>query len=310
MTTTDEFRRNRDNFCYRHPDRQSFMLCQRCLRTICAECQTQGAVGVICPECMAEQRRSATPAQRKAERRWSQSSPAAATMTGRPVATYAIIAATAVVYVIGLVPGVGNLVTAWLGFSTVTLYPELSGVFQPWRLFTVALVHDGFWHIGLNMLALWFMGRSLEPLLGSVRFVALYLLSALGGSVAVALIAPNSFVVGASGAIFGLFGALLVIGRHIGANIRVIAILIAVNFALPFVLALVGAIGTGTFAHALGAIQVSWQSHLGGLVAGAAVGLIYARTRRRAQRTLQIGLLVGLAVVLIALLVLPPIIYA
>src|SRR3546814_19730372 len=87
------------------------------------------------------------------------------------------------------------------------------------------------------MLALWFIGRSIEPLLGARRFLLLYPLSAAGGSAAVALLAPNVGVVGASGAIFGLFGALLVIGRHIGANIRVIAILIAVNFALPFVLA-------------------------------------------------------------------------
>jgi membrane associated rhomboid family serine protease len=309
VSTTDQFRRNSDNFCYRHPDRQSFVLCQRCLRTICTECQTQAAVGVICPECMAEQRRSATPAQRKAERRWSRR-PAAASvaMTGRPLATYVIIALTALVYVVSLIPGVNGIVTAWLGFSTVTLYPELSGVFQPWRLVTVTLVHDGIWHIGLNMLALWFMGRSLEPLLGSARFVVLYLLSAVGGSVAVALLAPSSFVVGASGAIFGLFGALLVIGRHLGANIRVIAILIAINFALPFVLALIGAIGTGSFAQAIAAIQISWQSHLGGLVAGAAVGFIYARTRRRNQRGLQIGLLVGLAVVFAGLLLLPPII--
>ena len=69
--TTPEFADNRDNFCYRHPDRQSFVLCQRCLRTICPECQTQAPVGVICPECMAEQRKSRTPAQKRAERRLS-----------------------------------------------------------------------------------------------------------------------------------------------------------------------------------------------------------------------------------------------
>ncbi|MFK5126597.1 rhomboid family intramembrane serine protease, partial [Klebsiella pneumoniae] len=93
------------------------------------------------------------------------------------------------------------------------------GPIEPWRLFTAALVHSGFFHIGLNMLALWFIGRNLEPLLGKWRFVALYLLGTLGGSVAVALLAPTTIVVGASGAIFALFGALLVIGRHIGADI-------------------------------------------------------------------------------------------
>jgi hypothetical protein len=59
--TTSEFHANPDNFCYRHPGRQSFVLCQRCMRTICPECQTQAPVGVICPECMQEQRRSQTP---------------------------------------------------------------------------------------------------------------------------------------------------------------------------------------------------------------------------------------------------------
>ncbi|MGP3533547.1 rhomboid family intramembrane serine protease [Microbacterium sp. RD1] len=307
--TTDEFRRNRDNFCYRHPDRQSFVLCQRCLRTICAECQTQAAVGVVCPECMAEQRATRTPAQRTAERRWSRPAPMVAVASGRPVVTYAIIAVTGLTFLLTLIPGFGSLVRDYLSFFAPALYPQITGVFQPWRLLTVVLVHDGFWHVGLNMLALWFMGRSLEPLLGGARFLALYLLSALGGSVAVALLQPNIPVVGASGAIFGLFGALLIIGRHLGANIRMIAILIVINFALPFVLALVSAIGTGSFAGALQAIQISWQAHLGGLVAGALVGLIYARTRRRAQRGLQIGLLVGTTVVLLALLLLPPVIY-
>jgi membrane associated rhomboid family serine protease len=308
--TTEEFRRNSDNFCYRHPDRQSFVLCQRCLRTICPECQTQGAVGVICPECLAEQRKSATPAQKKAERRWSRRpQPVAVSAGGRPVVTYAIIGITALVYVIMLVPGVDAWLRSVLGFFAPALYPEISGTFQPWRLLTVLLVHSGIWHIALNMLALWFIGRSLEPLLGSIRFLLLYLISGLGGSVAVALLAPNSFVVGASGAIFGLFGALLVIGRHIGANIRMIAILIAINFALPFVLALIGSIGTGSLADALAQIQISWQAHLGGLVAGAAVGLIYARTRQRRQRMLQTWLLAGLTVVLLALLLLPPVLY-
>ncbi len=306
--TTDEFRRNSDNFCYRHPDRQSFVLCQRCLRTICPECQTQAPVGVICPECLAEQRAARTPAQRTAERRWSRPRPVAVS-SGRPVVTLSIIAVTALVYVITLIPGVGNILTTMLSFYAPALYPQVSGVFQPWRILTVALVHSGFWHVGLNMLALWFMGRSLEPLLGRGRFLALYLLSAAGGSAAVALLAPNVPVVGASGAIFGLFGALLVIGRHLGANIRMIAILIVINFALPFVLALVSAVGTGSFGAALAAIQISWQSHLGGLIVGAAVGLIYARTRARSARPLQIGLLSGLAVLLIVLFALPPVIY-
>lgn len=307
MSTTEEFRRNSENFCYRHPDRQSFVLCQRCMRTVCSECRTPAAVGVICPECMAQQRASQTPAQKKAQRRWA-SRPMAAVSSERPTMTLGIIAVTGLAYIISLIPGVGSILTNALAFNSIFLLPQ-AGVIQPWRLLTVALVHDGFFHVGLNMLALWFIGRSLEPLLGRSRFLALYLIGALGGSVAVALLAPGVWTVGASGAIFALFGALLVIGRHIGADIRVIAILIGINFAWPFVLAGINAIGSGDFAGSLAAVGISWQAHLGGLLTGAVVGLIYSRTRAPRQRGLQTGLLVGFSVVLVALLAIPAVAY-
>ncbi len=291
--TSDAFQRNRDNFCYRHPDRQSFVLCQRCGRTVCPECQTQAAVGVICPECMAQQRAAQSPAQRKAQRRWSASRPAHAVDT-RPLATYAIIAITALVYVVTLIPGFGSAVQNALLFWAPALYPELSGLFEPWRILTAALVHGSFWHLGLNMLALWMIGRSLEPLLGRGRFVTLYLLSAAGGSVGVALLSFLTPVVGASGAIFGLFGALIVIGRHIGANIAGIAIVLAINLAIGFVP------GMG----------VSWQAHVGGLVVGLLVGFIYIRTRSARQKALQIWLLVAVGIGLVALLLIPAFVYA
>jgi membrane associated rhomboid family serine protease len=283
--------RNSDNFCYRHPDRQSFVLCQRCLRTICPECQTQAAVGVICPECLADQQKAQTPAQRKAERRWAR--PRAMTATdSRPLVTYAIIGITALAFLVGLIPGVGETVQNALLFWGPSLYPELTGTFEPWRLLTAALVHAGFWHVGLNMLALWMIGRSLEPLLGHGRFLVLYLLGALGGSVAVALLSFTTPVVGASGAIFGLFGALIVIGRHIGANIAGIAIILVINLVIGFI----------------PGFNVSWQAHVGGLVVGALVGLIYARTRSVRRRMLQVGLLVALTIVLLALLLVPPLV--
>ncbi|MEZ3161844.1 rhomboid family intramembrane serine protease [Microbacterium sp. BWT-B31] len=306
--TTDEFRRNTDNFCYRHPDRQSFVLCQRCLRTICPQCQIPAAVGVICPECLRQQQKGLTTAQRKAERQWSRPR-AVRSIDTRPLVTYGIIAVTALVFLVTLIPGLGTQVQGWLAFNSGLVLPGGPLPFQPWRLVTVLLVHSGFWHVGLNMLALWMIGRSLEPLVGRWRFLVLYLLSGLGGSVAVSLLAPFTWVVGASGAVFGLFGALLVIGRHIGANIRGIAIVIGINLALPFVLALFGAIGSGSFLGALEAIRISWQAHVGGLVVGALVGLIYARTRALRQRTMQIWLLVGLTVALLALLAIPVIFY-
>lgn len=285
--STAGFAANRENFCYRHPDRQSFVLCQRCLRTICPECQTEAPVGVVCPECMAQQRRSQTPAQKKARRRWR----ASAAGDGRPVVTYSILGVTAVVFALQVL---GVPVQAWLGFYPGALYPQLTGgSFEPWRLVTAALVHSSFWHIALNMLALWLMGRGLESLLGRGRFLALYLFGAGGGSVAVALLAPGSFVVGASGAIFGLFGAYLIIARHMGGQITGILVILGINLAIGFIP------GMG----------ISWQAHVGGLVAGAVVGLILARTRGPRQRPLQIGLLVLWAVVLGLLLLIPPVLY-
>jgi len=298
MTTAD-FARNRDNFCYRHPDRQSFVLCQRCLRTICPECQIQAPVGVICPECLRDQQKGASTAQRKAERRWGRrTTTIAAPLDRRPLITYGIIAVTVLVYLAQLVPG--SPVQQLLAYNSGFVIPQL-GSFQPWRLLTVLLVHSSWLHIGLNMLALWMIGRILEPLVGRIRFLVMYLISGLAGSVAVALLAPLTWVVGASGAIFGLFGALLVIGRHIGANVASIAIIIAINFAFPFVV--------GILSGSLAAVQISWQAHLGGLIAGAAVGFIYARTRAVRQRGWQIGLLIGLTVLLLALLAIPATLY-
>jgi membrane associated rhomboid family serine protease len=286
--TADDLARNRDNFCYRHPDRRSFVLCQRCLRTICPECQTPAAVGVICPECLRDQQKAASPAQRKAERRWSR--PRALTVAdSRPVVTYAIIGITVLVYLLTLIPGIGGAIEDAFAFYAPLIYPGLTGYFEPWRLLTAALVHGGFVHLALNMLALWMIGRSLEPLLGRWRFLTLYVLSALGGSVAVALLSFTTPVVGASGAIFGLFGALLVIGRHIGANIGGIAIVLGINLVIGF----------------LPGFNISWQAHVGGLLVGLLVAFIFTRTRAPRQRVLQIALLVAVTAVLVALLFVP-----
>ena len=298
--TTDQFRRNSDNFCYRHPDRQSFVLCQRCLRTVCPECQTPGAVGVICPECLRDQQKSASPAQIKAERRWSRPR-AVSTRDSRPIVTYSIIGITGFVYLLQLIPGFGSALTSALLFWAPYLYPGVTGTFEPWRLFTVLLVHDssGIWHVGLNMLALWMLGRSLEPLLGRWRFLTLYLLSGLGGSVAVALLDFGTPVVGASGAIYGLFGALLIIGRHIGAPITGIVAVLGINLVITFMPLLFG-----------GAVRVSWQAHVGGLLVGLLVAFIFTRTRGSRQRALQIWLLVAVGAALVALLLIPPVLFA
>lgn len=290
--TTPEFANNRDNYCYRHPDRQSFVLCQRCMRTICPECQTQAAVGVICPECMTAERKSRTPAQKRAQRQWGRSRGSlTAVSSGKPIVTYAIMIVTAFVSLLQLIPGFGTQVTQALAFQAGFLYPNLNGgVFEPWRLLTALLVHGGLWHLGLNMLALWLIGRSLEPMLGRWRFLALYLLGGLGGSVAVAVLDPFTATVGASGAVFALFGALLVIGLHMGANMTGLFILLGINLVIGFI----------------PGFRIAWQAHIGGAVVGALVGLIILRTRTRGQRTWQILLLIALALLLIAVVFLIP----
>lgn len=274
---------NPDNFCYRHPQRQSFVLCQRCLRTICPECQTPLPVGVICPECLAEQQKAHKATVTRMPRRRS------ATLRDTPVVTYTLVSVTSVFYLIGLIPGgLGDTVRGWLAFNGVFAYV------QPWRLITVTLVHASIWHVVLNMLALWALGRSLEPLLGRARFLTLYLLSALGGSVLTALLAPTTWVVGASGAVWGLLGAMLVIGRHIGANVTAIAVLLGLNLVITF-------LPGGT---------IAWQAHIGGGLVGALIGLIFARTRAIRQQRTQLWLLIAVGAGLLALLALPVLVYS
>jgi len=280
--TDSDIRTNPDNFCYRHPDRQSFVLCQRCLRTICGECQTPLPVGVICPECLAEQRKAASASVTRMPRRRPSG------IDGKPVVTYTLVIVTSVFYLIGLIPGIGLYVQNLLAFHAQLAYV------QPWRLLTVTLVHASIFHIAFNMLALWALGRSLEPLLGRWRFLALYLLSALGGSVLTALLAPNTWVVGASGAVWGLLGAMFVIGRHLGANVTAIAVLLGINLVITF----------------LPGSNIAWQAHIGGGLVGALIGVIFARTRKIRQRALQIWLLVAVGVGLLGALAVPLYLYA
>ena len=263
------------NVCYRHPDRASFVLCQRCGRTICPECQTPGAVGVICPECMKQQRAEAP-----------RTKPAILTrLSGRgaPVVTYSIIGITVLVFLLQWVPGLNA--TAQLLFAPLYVSDV---AFEPWRLLTAVFVHStGFiFHILLNMYTLWIFGQLLEPMLGRGRFLALYLISGLAGSVGVVLLAaPNTPVVGASGAIFGLMGAFLVIQRRLGGNMTQLLVLVGINLVIGFVPGL----------------NIAWQAHVGGLAGGALVGLILIETRSTRRRGLQIALLVTLSLVLLLL---------
>jgi membrane associated rhomboid family serine protease len=198
-----------------------------------------------------------------------------------PSATNVLISITLLVFLLQLLPFGDNVTNALLYAPAYSGFP--GAPFEPWRLLTVALVHSPqqLFHIFFNMLALWMFGQQLEGMLGKYRFLALYAISALGGSVAV-LWLQGGPVVGASGAIFGLLGAFFVLVRKLGGNTTGLLIVIGLNLAVGF------------FAG-----SISWQAHVGGLISGVLVGLIYTQTRHRRLRPLQIGLLSGLTLLLV-----------
>jgi membrane associated rhomboid family serine protease len=262
--------------CPRHPDRPAYVRCQRCGRPACPDCQRAAAVGFQCVDCVNETKRT-TPSVKTVY--------GGAAAAGRPMVTFLIIGLCALIYVLQwLVPA--DAVYQNLAFATVYATPEF-GVFEPYRMLTSAFLHSqGFiLHIALNMYMLWIFGQALEPLLGRVRFLAVYLLSAFGGSVGYLLLTPDyipgqsvSGVVGASGAIFGLFGAMLVVQRHRGGETRQLWVLIAINGVIGFLVP-----------------QIAWQAHLGGLVAGALCAAVIAYTPRGPRQ----GLLQAAGLVLV-----------
>lgn len=266
-----------DNYCYRHPDRESYILCQRCGRTVCPECQTQAAVGVHCPECRQEARSSA-PKRKPA----IVTAIARARTGGVPVVTYSILAVCVAVYLLQQVSG--GAVTQALAYHPVLTTSE------PWRMLTSTFVHSqgSIFHILFNGYALWLFGRMLEPALGRWRFLALYLLSGLGGSAAVLWLSPGTWVVGASGAVFGLFAAMFVIQRGLGGNATQLLVVIGLNLVIGF----------------LPGANISWQAHLGGLIIGGLVALVYLKTRGPRQVGRQRLLLLGVMALLVVIIVL------
>ncbi len=289
-------------YCYRHPDRQSFIHCQRCGRTICPQCQTQAAVGVQCPECVREGRQQTAASRPGLLARFIGTG-------STPVVTYVLIGLCVVIYAIQWLSG-GALTSAWV------LDPRLIAS-QPWRLITSAFLHSTSFipHLLFNMYALFVFGPALERFLGRARYLALYLVGALGGSLGVVLLYQLAIVtdnassrwlggflawaptLGASGAIFALMGALLVLRRAMGLQLTQILIVVVVNVAFGFI-----------------APGIAWQAHLGGLGIGAAIAGIYLTTRRPELRTRQIlsvtGITAAIAAVLLACVLSSPGFYA
>ena len=234
--------------CYRHPDRETGVSCSSCGRPICPECMTPTPVGMRCPECMRQRTRV------------NRGVGEASTFAAAP-ATFVLIALNVAVFLAEIASGSG-------GFSPRTTDPMLLdfGLFGPWvadgewyRLLTSGFLHGSVFHIGFNMLALYFLGRILEPGIGTPRFLAVYFVSLLGGSFGALLLDPNALTVGASGAVYGIFGATFVIARRRGLDA------LASSVGLLIVLNLL---------FSISAANISLGGHLGGLTAGVLCSLM------------------------------------
>jgi membrane associated rhomboid family serine protease len=261
--------------CYRHPDRQTYVQCTRCKRFICPDCMRSASVGHQCVECVNEGAKSI----RQPVGRFGGKLAAG----GTPIVTYALIAINLAAFVLqSASPALERQLVLW---------PPAVADGEWYRLVTSAFLHFGIVHILFNMLVLFVMGPQLEQAFGRLRFGALYGLSAIGGSVLVFLLAPlNSGTAGASGAVYGLFGATFVIARKLNLDVRPIVALIGLNVAFTLVVPL------------FTSQNISWQGHLGGLVTGGlvAAGFVYAPRARR--NLVQAGLVVALLVVFVALI--------
>jgi membrane associated rhomboid family serine protease len=263
--------------CYRHPDRVTGLSCSECGRPICTECMTMAPVGIRCPE------HSGRP--QGVQRVTTGVRRAAYEGVGAKV-TRALIAINVLVYVAELAQGSGVTATkgsiyqngallangvkvgdSLAGLPAHIPFPNLVGVAHGewWRLMTAAFLHYGPFHLLLNMLALWWFGSALERRIGSGRFLAIYLVSGLAGSAGALMLDPTTPTVGASGAIFGILGAGLVMEQFQrdyvfgGSALGIIVLNLVFTFSVA---------------------NISIGGHIGGLLAGAACAFGLSRFGR------------------------------
>jgi membrane associated rhomboid family serine protease len=249
--------------CYRHRDRETYVRCVRCDRPICPECMNAAAVGFQCPECVRAGNRNTRVARTTFGGRVSgRENAVTISLIGLNVAVFLLAAATNPRALTSAVP-----TTLHDRFALVGV---LVAQGEYYRLITSAFLHYGPLHIAFNMYALWLFGQELERLYGRLRFLVLYFVSALGGgALAYLIINPNAGLAGASGAVFGLFGAYFVTARKIGLNTGGILALVAINLVLGFVIPGIG-----------------WQAHIGGLITGTATAAVLAYVPRGPRQAL------------------------
>ncbi|MEU1535217.1 rhomboid family intramembrane serine protease [Streptomyces fagopyri] len=270
--------------CYRHPNRETGVRCSRCERPICPECMVSASVGFQCPECV--RGGSGTGHPTAASR---PSTLAGGTVAADPrLFTKVLIGINLALFLVQ--QAVGDRFTDsfdLIGRAYVPLLGSVEGIAegQWYRLLTSMFLHGSYIHILFNMLSLWWIGGPLEAALGRARYLALYFVSGFAGSALTYLLAaPNQPSLGASGAIFGLFGATGVLMRRLNYDMRPLIGLLVVNLIF-------------TFTPAFG---ISWQAHIGGLVGGVVVGYAMVHAPRERRALVQYGVC---AVVLVAVVV-------
>ncbi len=251
--------------CYRHPGRETYIRCTRCERPICPDCMTSAAVGFQCPECVAEGR---------ATQRAPQTVFGGRVHAQQDIVTRVLIGMNLAVYVLQIVvPSLTNHLAS---------NPLLVAQGQWWRLATAGFVHFSITHILFNMVSLWALGRQLEGVLGRARFISLYVISLLAGSaVSYVFASPNSLSGGASGAIFGLFGAYFVVCHRMRWDLRPFIGLLLINVLLTVL-----------------SPSIDWHAHVGGAIAGAIFTAAFAYPPRAwATRT---GIAAGILLVAVS----------
>ena len=262
--------------CYRHPDRETGVSCSECGRGICPDCMTFSPVGIRCPD-HSGQAQGAARVMRNVQRR---------STVGTGIVTMALIAINVGIYLLQLAGGARiNADEGWI-FEHGALYGPLVAQGDWYRLITAAFLHYGPIHLAMNMLALWWIGRPLEAWLGPVRYLLLYLVSGLAGSAGALIANPEAVTVGASGAIFGILGAAIVLERQQtyvlgGSAITLLVVNLAFTFAVP---------------------GISIGGHLGGLAGGALCILALSQFGKRSAVYSRIDLVSIASIVAVGLL--------
>ena len=273
--------------CYRHPDRPTRLRCSECDRPICVECSHDAAVGQRCPECSRPEGRHRVVTARQTF--------GAPSLAANPV-TFTIIAVAVGLFVLGfLSPDLNDELIQ--RFASINVLIDRG---EWWRVLTAAFLHGSVLHVGFNMYALYLFGPRLEREVGGTAFASLYLAAAAGGGAASTLLGPDlvstrfglvpTVALGASGAIFGLFGAWMFVAYKLRwtpagrAMFNQLAVLLLINLALPLIVR-----------------NIDWRAHLGGLATGILVAWLWSVLAAGKPQARRIRTIVGIVVLAAAL---------